>query len=187
MTAGVTPGRTPGRFPAPGPGRVAARYAYLGSLACFAVVMIACAASLPDDVPLHFGGGGEPDRWGSRLEAVITMTFVGGLLAVILGGTAALVDRMPTTYLNVPHKDWWTATPEREQRMRAMMRTDLYVLAAATMLFLAVVVVATTLAARAEEPTLGPLFLVALTVYLVLVVAWTVWAIATRYRRRDDA
>ncbi|MDN4159868.1 DUF1648 domain-containing protein [Nocardioides abyssi] len=164
-----------------------ARHTYLATLVCFGIVLVGSALAMPAEVPLHFGGSGEPDRWGSRLEALLTMTLVGGLLAVILGGTAALVDRMPVTYLNVPRKDWWTATPEREARMRRMMRTDLYVLAAATMLFLAVVVLATTLAARAEDPALGPLFFTGLGCYLAFVVGWTVWSLSTRYRRKDDA
>nr|WP_278249650.1 DUF1648 domain-containing protein [Nocardioides sp. IC4_145] len=165
---------------------VTARRAYLATLVCFALVLVGSAFALPADVPLHFGGSGDPDRWGSRTEALLTMTAVGGLLAVVLGGTAALADRMPLAYLNVPHKEWWTATPERESRMRAMMRTDLYALAAATMLFLAVVVVATTLAARSEDPALGPVFFVGLACYLVVVLGWTVWSLSTRYRR-DDA
>ena len=164
-----------------------ARHTYLATLVCFLLVLVCCAAAMPADVPLHFGGSGAADRWGSRTEAITTMTIVGGLLAVVLGGTAALVDRLPLASLNVPHKVWWTATPEREQRMRAMMRTDLYALASATMLFLAVVVVAMTVAARSEDPALGPVFFVGLASYLVFVVAWTSWSLGTRYRRRDDA
>lgn len=163
------------------------RHTYLGTLVCFLLVLVGSAFAMPAEVPLHFGVTGDPDRWASRGEALMTMTTVGGLLALVMGGTAALVDRMPLAYLNAPHKDWWTATPERERRMRRMMRTDLYTLASATMLLLSVVVLATALAARADDPALGPLFFVGLACYLVFVVAWTVWSLSTRYRRRDDA
>ncbi|MTB84194.1 DUF1648 domain-containing protein [Nocardioides sp. zg-578] len=166
---------------------VTARLSFLLSLSCFAVALVAAALLLPDEVPLHFSGSGEPDRWGTRSEALLTMGLVGALLAVVLGASAALADRMPITLLNVPHKDWWTATPERERRMRAMMRADLRVIGAATVLFLTLLVVVTTTAARSEDPALGPVFFLGLACFLVFVVAWTVWSTRTRYRRRDDA
>jgi uncharacterized membrane protein len=166
---------------------VTARSTFLVSVVCLLAALVCAAYLLPDEVPLHFDGSGDPDHWGSRTEALVTMGAVGLLLALVLGGTAALTERMPVSLLNVPHKDWWTATPDREQRMRQMMRTDLYALGAATMLLVALAVVGTVVAARSDEPALGPFVYVGLGCYLVFVAAWTVWSLRTRYRRRDDA
>lgn len=163
-----------------------ARLTFAGSVVCFLLALVSAGLLLPAEVPLHFGGSGEPDRWGSRTEALVTMGLGGGLLALLLGGGAALVDMVPVVHLNVPHKAWWIATPARERRVRSMMRTDLYAIAAATMLLLVVVVAATTGAARSEDPALGPLFLAGLACYLTFVTGWTAWSLRTRYRPRTD-
>ncbi|WP_193605571.1 DUF1648 domain-containing protein [Nocardioides dongkuii] len=160
-----------------------ARLTFAASVLSLAVALVCAAFLLPAEVPLHFDGSGDPDRWGSRTEALVTMGLVGGLLALVLGGSAALVDRMPPGVLNVPHRDWWTATPERERRMRTMMRTDLLVIGAATLLLVALAVVATTVAARSDDPALGPHFVVAFAGYLLFLTGWTVWSLRTRYRR----
>jgi uncharacterized membrane protein len=165
---------------------VTARRTFVASTVLLVAALVVAAVGLPEQVPLHFDGTGDADRWGSRTEALVTMSLVGGLLVVLLGGTAAFVDRLPVTMLNVPHKQWWTASPEREARMRRMMATDLYVIGAATVLLVALAVLATLQAARTDA-TLGGLFVAGLVVYLVVVLGWTVWACTSRYLRRSDS
>lgn len=72
-------------------------------------------ASSPALVPLHFGRGGVPDRWGPPNE----------LLAVHLGlivfGTALFVAlpvlfrRVPPSMVNLPDKDYWLSPAHRDQ------------------------------------------------------------------------
>lgn len=128
------------------------RIAFLLALVAYAVLVVVAAVTLPERVPLHFGLGGDADRWGSRSEAVLTFALVGGGVALLLGGVAALAGRLPlrSSWVNLPHKDWWTATPEREERARRRMRQDLYAVAAGVMVLLVVVLAMTIAAARSD-------------------------------------
>ena len=78
------------------------------------LVLLIAAVTLPDRVPIHFGPGGEADRIVGRQEALVTFAVVGLGIAVLMVGLARWMRRAPLTMVNVPHKDWWTATPARE-------------------------------------------------------------------------
>ncbi|NPC98102.1 DUF1648 domain-containing protein [Nocardioides sp. zg-DK7169] len=160
------------------------RRAFLLTIAVYAASIAVASAVLPARVPLHFAGSGEPDRWGSRTEALVTFGLVGAGLALLLGGSAALMDRLPlrSGLVNLPHKEWWLATPEREAEARSRLRADLYGLAAAVMVFLAGAVAVTVAAARSDDPSLGWPFMVGVGVFVVGVVLWTTWVSVVRYR-----
>lgn len=132
------------------------RIAFLLTLVAYAVLVVVAALVLPERVPLHFGFGGEADRWGTRTEAVLTFGLLGAGLAVVLGGGAELSSRLPlrSPWVNLPHKAWWTATPEREMRACERLRHDLYVIATAVMVLVSAVLVLTLVAARTEEARL---------------------------------
>ncbi|WP_164519569.1 DUF1648 domain-containing protein [Nocardioides ferulae] len=161
--------------------------AFLLTCAAYAGLVAASAWWLPARVPLHFGGSGEPDRWGSRTEALWTFGLVGAGVAVLLGGLAALTARLPlrSSLVNIPHKDWWTATEEREAEARRRLRNDLYGFGAATMLFLGTMVVNTGIAARSDEPSLGWSFALATGLFVVGVLAWAGWTTFARYRPEE--
>jgi len=160
------------------------RRAFLLTTVLYAASIVVAAAVLPTRVPLHFTGSGEPDRWGSRTEAVLTFGLIGAGLALLLGGSAALMDRLPlrSGTVNLPHKEWWLATPEREAEARRRLRADLYGLAAAVMTFLTAAVVVTVATARSDDPSLGWPFMVAVGVFVVGVVLWAIWMSVARYR-----
>ena len=82
------------------------------ALACaaYAGVLLVAAVTLPDRVPIHFGPGGEADRIVGRQEALVTFAVLGLGIAVLMVGLARWMRRAPLTMVNVPHKDWWTAT-----------------------------------------------------------------------------
>mgnify|MGYP001315003596 CR=1 FL=1 len=164
------------------------RRAFLSTCVAYAVLVAAAAWWLPERVPLHFGGSGAPDRWGSRSEALLTFGLVGAGMALLLGGMAALVHRLPlrSSLVNLPHKDWWTATQDREAEARRRLGIDLLGIGVATMGFLGVMVVSTVVAARSAEPSLGWPFVVATGLYIVGVLAWGSWTMFARYRPEED-
>ena len=55
-----------------------------------AAVWLYAAATLPAEIPVHFGPGGEVDRFASRTEALVTFAVLG----VVLAGTLGWVVRM---------------------------------------------------------------------------------------------
>ena len=47
-------------------------------------------SDLPDEIPAHFNGAGEVDRWGSRIELLI-LPFIGLFMWILLG----LLEKVP--------------------------------------------------------------------------------------------
>ena len=86
----------------------------------------------------------------------MVFALVGAVVAALLGGGAALARRLPlqSAWVNLPHKDWWMATPEREQRARTRLAEQLYTIATATMVLVGTALVLTVVAARRDEPDL---------------------------------
>lgn len=167
-----------------------ARVLFLAALGADVLVLLLALRLLPAErVPLHFAGSGSPDRFGSRGRAVSEMAAVVVVLAAATGGLALLTPRVPLSWVNLParRRAWWTATPERTDRLRRMLRDDLFVVGAMTLALVAVVDVQTVLVADDPDPRLGPLFWVALVVYLAAVLAWVAHVLRGRYRPGEDA
>jgi uncharacterized membrane protein len=165
---------------------VKARVAFLGSLLLYVGVVLWAWTTFPDLVPVHWGGGGDVDRAVSRERAVVELAVIGGVLALLLGGAAALVRRVPLSWINVPHKEHWSRQENRPELHRRLA-TDLWIIATATLLLLTVVVVQVGLVADDPDPRLGPLFWVSFVVYVMVVVALAVNSSIRRYRPRDTA
>jgi len=153
---------------------------FLLAAALYAAAWVVALLALPERVPLHFGGAGSPDRWGSRAEALVVYGCLGLGLGALLGGAAALSERIPVSMINTPRKDWWTATPERVAELRRRNRADLYVIGAATLILLAVSLVDTVRAARSADPRLGAPFFVALAGYGLFLAVWVVRIVRDR-------
>jgi hypothetical protein len=144
-------------------------------------------ATLPDRVPVHFGFSGSADRYADRATAVLVLAAVGLGLAVLFAVLARWMPRLPIDGLNVPHKDRWTATPDREHRLRGMLADDMYLYGAMTLTLLGALLGLILAVADDPEPTLGPVgwILVSLFVLATLGHAW--YGYARRYRRPDAA
>lgn len=161
-----------------------ARTAFLATLLLYAGVVIWGWSTFPDRVPVHWGDGGDADRLVSRDRAVVELVVIGGALALLLGGAAALVARLPLSLVNVPHKEHWSR-PENRPELNRRLGTDLYVIATATLLLLTVIAVQVGMVADDPDPRLGPLFWVAFVLYLVMVVGIAVNSALRRYRPQD--
>jgi hypothetical protein len=155
------------------------------SAAVYAAAVAWAAWRLPaDGVALHIGTEGV-DRVGPRLEAVAGFVNLGvvltALAALVLGGVALL----PVRWMNVPHRDYWTA-PRRAPLMRRMLAWDMAVLFSLPILFAACIPVDLTLATA--DPSGHPpwLFPVALGLLLAGMAARIAWMAGPRYRPAPD-
>jgi hypothetical protein len=88
--------------------------------ALFFTCVIASYSDLPAKVASHFDLLGRPNGWMSR-EACVSFTVGLGIVApaftiVMMGGAG----RIPVSFLNLPHRDYWL-TPDRRQAALAIL------------------------------------------------------------------
>lgn len=140
--------------------------AYLGSFVWALTV-------LPDRVAAHVGLDGV-DRWGSITEHVV-MSVIVGVVFLPMPWFFLMTARPPGTWLNMPHKDYWFATPERTAVMRRRLFEDALIFSALNLALLAVVVqVGVVLSTRDPQAGGGALLPVSLGVYLVATAVWVI-------------
>ena len=140
--------------------------AYLGSFVWALTV-------LPDRVAAHVGPEGV-DRWGSRTEHVV-MSVILALVILPMPWFFRWAAKPPAIFLNLPHKDYWLATPERAAVLRRRVFEDGLTFTGLTAGFLAVVVqVGIVLETRDPGSASGWVMPVGLVLYLVATVAWVV-------------
>lgn len=135
-------------------------------------------AILPARVAVHFGSGGAPDGWASSLTSTSIMLGVQSLLFLGLYLAPRLLARVPSRWVNLPHRDYWLAPHRRAQ---ALSRLSDHLWRYGTALFLFQLVAGLlTLRANLSDPVRlnERLFLTA----LVVVLAYTVWWILALLR-----
>ena len=135
---------------------------------------------LPQQVPLHFNGAGQPDNWGTKHE----------LLGVTLGGIAILVTLLmpsvylmkvlPTSLFNMPHRDYWLA-PERAAATRQMLMERMGWISCATLVLMCWLF-HTSLHAVFRQPPEMASPIVALSVFLGFTAIWLA-ELLWRFRR----
>lgn len=163
-----------------------ARICFWLTAAAFGVTLIAAYVLYPERTPLHWGADGKPDRWGSRLEAVLTVGGIGAGLIVLFALLAIWAPRIPKELINLPRrsKQWWTKTPEREAEFRRRFGVDAYVVGAMTVGFLSIVTVVTIVSARTGND-LQVVAIVATGIYVLAVLAWCIYLVRVRYAPED--
>lgn len=106
--------------------------------AVYAASSAIAVARAPERVPMHFGADGDVDRWGSRMGLVVFLAVMGVALPALFAGLMWAFSRSRhLTLLNMPGKEQWLG-PRDLPRARALAATDVAVIGALTMLFLAV-------------------------------------------------
>jgi hypothetical protein len=82
---------------------------------------VACSYDdLPAKVASHFDFYGQPNGWMSRETCVGFTVGFGILMPVFIVGTMAGAGKIPVSFINLPHRDYWLA-PERRQAVLAIL------------------------------------------------------------------
>lgn len=149
----------------------------------YALAVVWAAVLLPPDgVPLHLGANGLADRIGARSEWLTSAVTLGVVVLLIGAGSVTLVRWGSLRWTNVPYKQYWTA-PERRDRLRRMLATDVSGLLGATLAFLAHVPLGSVLALRSAPPGVPPAVMWSVVAaYLVSLAGWCGWMVRYRYR-----
>jgi uncharacterized membrane protein len=87
-------------------------------LGIFIAVLLGTSSLLPERVATHFDAAGNPNGWMTRNGAIIVMGVVGLLLPLFIVSTGWLLRILPTSLINLPHKEYWLAPEHREETSR---------------------------------------------------------------------
>jgi uncharacterized membrane protein len=129
---------------------------------------------MPETMASHFDGAGRPNGFQSR-GAFFALT--GVMLLVVVGvfaGLASLLRRLPASWVNLPHREFWLA-PERRESTVDFIGQQMEWYGVATLLLLLLVVQAAIEANLTPEPRLdsGSMW-VLLGLYFLYVAVWLV-------------
>lgn len=94
-------------------------------------LLVHAAQVLPERVALHFDLAGTADGWGTRGLLLGIFACMTALVAGLGLALPVVVGVLPTSMVNVPHREYWLA-PERRQQTLATLRDDLSWFAALT-------------------------------------------------------
>ena len=91
--------------------------------------------ALPTKVASHFDVHGKPDGWMSRAADAEILSAVALLVpAIVIGGMGG-AGRIPVSFINQPHRDYWEADNRRKTALGVLLRYGLW-FAALNVLFL---------------------------------------------------
>jgi uncharacterized membrane protein len=93
---------------------------------------------LPQVLAQHFGAAGNPNGWAPKQDFFLFMWGIIALMAAIFFLMAALMRRLPFSFLNIPHKDYWSA-PERRPLAFNILEAQMNWMGAAVTLLLTLV------------------------------------------------
>ncbi|HEX8508777.1 MAG TPA: DUF1648 domain-containing protein [Propionibacteriaceae bacterium] len=157
-----------------------ARSWFAGALGVYAAGWLWSWSRLPEQVPIHFGPGGQADQWSSRGSALLFTALLGlGTTAFFVAIAAAAKHGSPF-WVNIPNAGYWKQ-PAQMAQMRRLLIEDLWIFGTWTLLLLSSIQVLTVRAADMPRPTIAPWAPVCLAVYLVGVAAWIWWLYRRRY------
>ena len=143
-------------------------------------------AVLPDRVPTHFDSHGQADGWSSKAGALAYLTLLPAFVVFLLPLMALLALYWPQA-INLPNRDWWTATGARVRRFERLLREDLWLIGAATLAMFIAIQVGITRAAVSGAESMSGLFLWGPMVVLFVVIGWVmVRMMGGRYAEQSD-
>lgn len=155
---------------------------------CFGALVTAFLAGLalyypqlPDQVASHFGAKGKADGFSDKQSFVVIQAMTLGLLILILVPIVIALPKIPTSMINLPHKDYWLAPERADATYRALGNAFLWFVNT-TLLLMVFLMIATFRANLKPEPALGYEFFVVMGLYAVFAVVWTI-LLLVRYGR----
>jgi Protein of unknown function (DUF1648) len=147
---------------------------FVAILAGAAAFVFQTGGTLPDIVTTHFGSSGEADGSMSRAIYVRFMLLFVVLLPLGLNLLVGRVLRLPSTRINIPHREYWLA-PERRTETVERLRTHMRLFGLMLAGFLCYVHWRVVQANRLTPPALDSTkFAYGLALFMVALTAWIV-------------
>ena len=122
-------------------------------------------AALPAVFAIQFDFSGGPTRWWGKWSALGLSVVLAAVMVAPALFISWLVLRAPRQ-ISAPNSHWWMATPRRLRRFERLLREDLLLLAAASLLMLSIGEAGITVAANSLDGGMPTAILVAMLVPL---------------------
>jgi uncharacterized membrane protein len=140
------------------------------------------APTLPERVASHFALDGAADGWTSRTSLFVLGAVLLAFLVALFAGLPALVRVLPTSLINLPHREQWLAPQHREATLESLSARMAW-MGVATLAFFAALFEGIYAANRAPESARLPgTTWILVTAYLVFTGLW-VLGLWLRFRR----
>ncbi len=159
-----------------GPGNWLLVLANIGAVLAHAAFALWTRPGLPDPYPIHFGAGGQPDRWvAADSPEWLLLPIIAAGMAAFMVLLAVLLPKIPLRWWNLPHKPRVMAAPPELRhpiiRSTVAMLLVLSLLDTGLMIWIQWMVVR---AAHHGSLQTGGEMLVLMTLYLGIIVGWIV-------------
>lgn len=134
-------------------------------------------ADLPETMASHFGAGGRPNDYMSKVPFFWFLAASAGGSVVLVFAAAGMLKRLPTRWINIPNREYWLATDERRELAMNRIAAPMAWIGLLTAALLAVAVELTIRANLEQTNFANDVFIVLMVGYLVLIAAVTIWMI----------
>ncbi len=94
--------------------------------ACFLSVWASSGSHLPERIATHFNGSGEPNGWMSRSQNQRFMLIFGLLFPLFVVALCFATRFVPTSLINIPHRDYWLTPERRPETFNYLFRHSLW-------------------------------------------------------------
>ncbi|HEY5482205.1 MAG TPA: DUF1648 domain-containing protein [Propionibacteriaceae bacterium] len=135
---------------------------------------------LPDRVATHFGPSGAADGWGTRAGYVAFDVILSAALILGLPMLVTLILAESGVGLNIPHKEFWLRE-ENRPLLRRRLTGDMLFIGGATGLLLSWIDIEVVRANTLATPAMGASSWIAILLFVVVVVGYTLWMATKRY------
>ena len=134
-------------------------------------------SELPETMASHFGAGGRPNDYMSKVPFFWFLGASAGGSVAIVFAAAGMLKRLPARWINIPNRDYWLATDEHREVAMNLIAAPMAWIGLLTAALLAVAVEFTIEANLEQTHFANDVFIVMLVGYLLLVAAITIWMI----------
>jgi uncharacterized membrane protein len=117
--------------------------------------VVSTARELPEKVAIHFNGAGQANGWMARTEHVGFSIITGLGVALVITLCFSLIRVLPSTMVNLPHRDYWLAPERKEMTVVWFQRQGLW-MACISILFMGGMHFLILQANRVQPPVLAP-------------------------------
>jgi len=87
----------------------------------FAVDLYLSTPQIPGEMATHFDASGHPDGWMTRSGHLGFMMCIGLGTPLLLAGLCYFIRNIPSSAINIPHRDYWLAPERRDETDRRLI------------------------------------------------------------------